>query len=137
MPLVEAGGEYPLVLITGPQRWVNGSTSRYADGLLGLYPLALVEIGPSDAAALGLQDGDNVRVASEHGGVLMRLEVNRGMPRGVALMPGYVQPAIAVGEGEAIAQVLGPSAGAVAVKIEKREERDLGFAGFNERVAVS
>ncbi|GEM_PF-61688 len=135
-PAVLPTDEYPLVLITAPQRWVNGSTSRYAVGLLGLYPVAMVEIGPMDAASLGLQDGDEVRVSSARGGVLMKVEVNRGIPRGLAVIPGYVQPAFVVSEGEAVARLLG-DAGAAPVKIEKREERELGFAGFNERVAVA
>ncbi|HLQ31820.1 MAG TPA: molybdopterin-dependent oxidoreductase, partial [Chloroflexota bacterium] len=134
----EATGEYPLMLISGPQRWVNGTTSRYADGLLGLYPLAKVTLSPGDAAALGLEDNDDVRVSSASGGVLMKVEVNKDMPRGVAMIPGYVQPSFVVSEGEAINRLFErAAAGAVPVKVEKREERELGFAGFNEQVAIA
>jgi len=126
------------MLISGPQRWVNGTTSRYADGLLGLYPLAKVTLSPGDAAALGLEDNDDVRVSSASGGVLMKVEVNKDMPRGVAMIPGYVQPSFVVSEGEAINRLFGQAAaGAVPVKVEKREERELGFAGFNEQVAIA
>jgi predicted molibdopterin-dependent oxidoreductase YjgC len=133
---VQTSTEYSLTLITGPQRWVNGSTSRYADGLLGLYPTAKVQISPSDATRLGLADNDAVHVSSAHGAVLLRADISRDMPKGVVLIPGYVQPAFAIGEGEAVAKLFGPDGGAVAVKLEKREERELGFAGFNEAVAA-
>jgi len=123
--------------MTGPQRWINGSTSRYADGLLGLYPDAKLELSPGDAAQLGLQDGDDVHVASANGGVLMKLEVSLNMPRGVAMVPGYVQSAFGAGEGEAVSRLFGAATGAVPVKVEKREERELGFAGFNDRVAIA
>jgi formate dehydrogenase major subunit len=129
--------EYPLALITAPQRWVNGSTSRYAGGLLGLYPVAKVAISPADAAALGLEPDGDVRVSSANGGVLMQVEVSRNLPRGVAMIPGYVQPSFIVSEGEAVGRLFGTATGAVPIKIEKREEKELGFAGFNERVAVA
>ncbi|MDE3077922.1 MAG: molybdopterin-dependent oxidoreductase, partial [Chloroflexota bacterium] len=35
-PAVAPTGEYPLVLVAAPQRWVSGATSRCAAGLLGL-----------------------------------------------------------------------------------------------------
>jgi hypothetical protein len=69
--------------------------------------------------------------------VLLKVEVSRDMPRGVAMLPGYVQPAFVVGEGEAVNRLFGAASGAVPIKIEKREERELGFAGFNERVTVA
>jgi predicted molibdopterin-dependent oxidoreductase YjgC len=136
-PAVTANADYPLLLMTGPQRWINGSTSRYADGLLGLYPDAKLELSPGDAAQLGLQDGDDVHVASANGGVLMKLEVSLNMPRGVAMIPGYVQSAFDAGVGEAVSRLFGAATGAVPVKVEKREERELGFAGFNDRVAIA
>jgi predicted molibdopterin-dependent oxidoreductase YjgC len=134
---VTTTADYPLLLMTGPQRWVSGSTSRYADGLLGLYPDAKLELSPADATPLGLQDGDEVHVASANGGVLLKLEVSLNMPRGVAMVPGYVQSASAASEGEVAVRLFGDAVGAVPVKVEKREERELGFAGFNERVAVA
>jgi anaerobic selenocysteine-containing dehydrogenase len=94
-------------------------------------------MSPTDAAQLGLKDGDDVHVASASGGVLMQLEVSLNMPRGVTMIPGYVQPAFVISEGEAIPQLFGTSTGAVPVRVEKREEREMGFAGFNERVAIS
>jgi len=134
---VATSTDFPLLLMTGPQRWINGSTSRYADGLVGLYPDAKLELSPADAAQLGLQDGDDVHIASAHGGVLLKLEVSLNMPRGVAMIPGYVQSAFGASEGEVISHLFGAATGAVPVKVEKREERELGFAGFNERVAIA
>src|SRR5581483_2969682 len=61
-PSGAGNADYPLTLITGPQRWVSGSTSRYADGLLGLYPTGKVAISPVDAAALAIEQGSEVRV---------------------------------------------------------------------------
>lgn len=132
-----ASGDFPLTLMTAPQRWVNGTTSRYAAGLLGLYPQARIEVSATDAAGLNLADGDDVRVESANGGVYMKVEVSRNVPRGVAIIPGYVQPALVVSEGEALARLFGTATGAVPIKIEKRQPHELGFAGFNEPVALS
>ncbi|HLY66883.1 MAG TPA: molybdopterin-dependent oxidoreductase, partial [Chloroflexota bacterium] len=129
--------DHPLILITAPHRWINGSTSRYADGLIGLYPNASVDINPADAAELGVEQSDAVRIESANGGVLMRAQVNRDMPRGVAMVPGYVQPPFVISEGQVVNRLFGSTAGAVAVRIERREAKELGFAGFNERVPVA
>lgn len=132
-----ATAEFPLTLMTAPQRWVSGVTSRYAAGLLGLYPQAKVEINSLDALQLGLTDGDDVRVDSASGGVYTRVEVSRNVPRGVAIIPGYVEPSIVVSEGEAVARLFGTSLGSVPIKIEKRQPQELGFAGFNDPVAAA
>ncbi len=134
---VPSDAEHPLTLISGPQRWISGSTSRFAAGLLGLYPEALVALNPEDGQRLGLENGDDVHVSSVHGSALLKADLNSDVPAGVAIIPGYVQPAFVVSEGEAINRLFGPATGAVAVKIEKRAEKELGFAGFNVEAALA
>jgi len=136
-PAVATDAEHPLLLVAAPQRWVSGSTSRFAAGLLGLYPEALIVLGTEDADRLGLAEGDAVRVTSAAGGVLMRVEVDTGVPGGLVLVPGYAQPGLAVSEGAAAPRVLGDGSGPVAVGIEKRDARTLGFAGFNAEPALA
>ncbi|MHB8619787.1 MAG: molybdopterin oxidoreductase family protein, partial [Chloroflexota bacterium] len=132
-----SGPDYPLTLISGPQRWVSGSTSRYADGLLGLYPEALVALSPQDGADLGLATRDEVKVSSPNGFVLMRAELNRDVPPGLAIIPGYVQPTFVATGGDAIHQLFGSAAGIIPIKVEKRERRELGFAGFRDEPAFA
>jgi formate dehydrogenase alpha subunit len=136
IPTASTSKDFPLTLITGPQRWISGTTSRYADGLIGLYPNASLELSPFDAAELGIETNDAVRVDSANGGVLLRAQVSRDMPKGVALLPGYVRPAFLVSEGEALARLFGTASGAIPIKVQKREARELGFDGFNERAPV-
>ncbi len=69
VPEESADHDYPLVLITGRrlEHYNNGSMTRLCDGFDMIAPHELVEINPEDAAALGIQDGSNVRVSSRRG----------------------------------------------------------------------
>lgn len=61
--------EYPMLLTTGRvlYHWHGGEMTRRAEGLLAVYPEALVEINPEDAARLGLNGQRTVRVTSRRG----------------------------------------------------------------------
>jgi predicted molibdopterin-dependent oxidoreductase YjgC len=62
-------GEFPLMLTTGRvlYHWHGGEMTRRAEGLLAVYPSALVEINPLDAQRLAVQGGSLVRVSSRRG----------------------------------------------------------------------
>jgi predicted molibdopterin-dependent oxidoreductase YjgC len=68
--------EYPMVLTTGRvlYHWHGGEITRRARGLLEVYPEALVEVSPDDAARLGLSAASSahqmVRVTSRRGEVV-------------------------------------------------------------------
>jgi formate dehydrogenase major subunit/formate dehydrogenase alpha subunit len=61
--------DYPLLLSTGRvlYHWHGGEMTRRAKGLLEIYPESLVEIHPDDAARLGLDGSQIVRITSRRG----------------------------------------------------------------------
>jgi formate dehydrogenase major subunit/formate dehydrogenase alpha subunit len=77
--------DYPLVLTTGRvlYHWHGGEISRRAKGLLEAYPEALVEVSPEDAARIGLNGRQAVRVRSRRGEVVARAVVTDRVAPGV------------------------------------------------------
>lgn len=77
--------QYPLIMTTGRvlYHWHGGEMSRRAQGLLAVYPEALVEVSPTDAQRLGIGDGDPVRLVSRRGAIEAKAwvtdRVNRGL----------------------------------------------------------
>jgi formate dehydrogenase major subunit/formate dehydrogenase alpha subunit len=69
--------QYPLVLITGRIRehYNNGSMTRRSAGIAEIVPEELIEISHEDATALGIGNGDTVRVASRRGEIIVRAKV--------------------------------------------------------------
>lgn len=69
--------EYPFMLTTGRllQHWHTGTMTRRVEGLNFLAPEERVEMNPEDAARLGIQDGDWIRVSSRRGSVTARVKV--------------------------------------------------------------
>ena len=55
-PAEQPDDEYPMLLSTGRvlYHWHGGEMTRRAQGLLEIYPQALVELNPADAARLGI-----------------------------------------------------------------------------------
>ncbi len=66
--------EYPLVLTTGRvlYHWHGAEMTRRAQSLLALYPETVVEISPEDAARIGLNGKDSVRITSRRGEMIAR-----------------------------------------------------------------
>jgi formate dehydrogenase alpha subunit len=88
-PSVESPDEdYPLVLTTGRGlfHYHTGSMTRRVKGLNIFHSEELVEINPQDAAALGIVDGEVVRVVSRRGAVSARAKVTKASPAGVVFM---------------------------------------------------
>jgi len=79
---------YPLVLTTGRvlEHWHTGTMSRRSNVLSELHPNGVVEMSPSDAARLGLIEGDLVVVASKRGRVEAPLHITEESPPGVVFM---------------------------------------------------
>jgi formate dehydrogenase major subunit len=78
-----ADEEYPYLLITGrrAEHYNSGSMTRRTDNLL-LLPHETLDVGPGDAAALGLGDGDPVRLDSRHGSAVLRARITDDMEPG-------------------------------------------------------
>ena len=87
-PKEEIDKKYPLILTTGRNlyHYHTGTMTRKTKGLNALRNEELVEINPLDAAALSIEDGDMVEVASRRGSVKARARVTEVSPKGVIFM---------------------------------------------------
>ena len=79
---------YPLLLTTGTNlyHFHTGTLTRKVKGLNLLSSEELVEINPKDASALGIADGDEIKVISRRGEVVAKAKVTEVSPVGVISM---------------------------------------------------
>jgi formate dehydrogenase major subunit/formate dehydrogenase alpha subunit len=77
--------EYPLIMTTGRvlYHWHGGEMTRRAQGLLAVYPEALVEISPADAQRLAIGNGDRVRLISRRGMIEAKAWITDRVHRGL------------------------------------------------------
>jgi predicted molibdopterin-dependent oxidoreductase YjgC len=96
-PAEQPDAEYPLVLTTGRilYHFHGGTMSRRAQGLEAIAPSALVEINPIDARALGVKNGQMVKVASRRGEIVAEAEVVERTDPGVVFMAFHYAEAAA------------------------------------------
>ncbi len=89
--------EYPLLLTTGRMlfHYHTGTMTRRAIGLDALVPEGMVEIHPQDAARLGINDLDVVRVTSRRGEVTAKADVTEAIRPGVVFMTFHFAEAAA------------------------------------------
>jgi len=87
-PAESPDDEYPLLLTTGRNlfQFHTGTMSRKVKGLNVFMGEELVEMNPRDASALGIADGDTVKVASRRGEVTAKARVTDVSPAGVVFM---------------------------------------------------
>jgi len=80
--------EYPLMLTTGRSlyHFHTGTMTRKVKGLNQLLGEGTVEINPKDAEALGIADGEIVKVISRRGEVTAKAKVTEVSPEGVVFM---------------------------------------------------
>jgi len=80
--------EYPLILTTGRSlfHWHTGTVSRKVAGLNEFMGEGLVEINPEDAKALGISDGETVKVSSRRGEITAKAKVTEVSQPGVVFM---------------------------------------------------
>ncbi|RMH20558.1 MAG: periplasmic nitrate reductase subunit alpha [Acidobacteria bacterium] len=85
--------EYPFWLTTGRvlEHWHTGSMTRRVGQLHRAVPAAYAELNRADAAALGIGDGDRVRLRSRRGSLELEARVDgRGQPpRGTVFVPFF------------------------------------------------
>ena len=77
--------DYPMVLTTGRvlYHWHGGEQTRRSRGLLEVYPEAIVEVSPDDAARIGLDGNERVRIRSRRGEVVARAFVTHRVAPGI------------------------------------------------------
>ncbi|MFQ5928827.1 MAG: molybdopterin-dependent oxidoreductase [Acidobacteriota bacterium] len=85
--------DYPFWLCTGRvlEHWHTGTMTNRVPELFRAVPEAVVEIHPDDAAELGLQHGESVRVMSRRGECILKASINgRSVPqRGLVFVPFF------------------------------------------------
>jgi len=88
--------DYPFVLSTGRvlEHWHGGTLTRHS-WLDDLFPEPLVDIHPDDAARLGIQNGDAVRVTSRRASIVLRARVTPKTNPGVVFIPFHFHEAAA------------------------------------------
>lgn len=120
--------EYPFILTTGRvlEHWHGGSLTRNAS-LNEIFPEALVEINPADAARLGIEDGSAVRVTSRRGSIVLRARVTIKANPGVVFIPFHFAEAAAnlltIDVLDPLAKI--PEYKACAVRVVKAREDEL------------
>jgi formate dehydrogenase alpha subunit len=116
--------EYPFLLNTGRvlYHWHGGEITRRSKGLMAVYPEALVEISPDDAAHLGLADGrQTVRVTSRRGTIQATAWVTDRVPEGIVFanfhFPESPTNTLTIAALDPVAKI--PEYKICAVKVEK------------------
>ena len=73
--------DYPFVLITGRQleHWHTGAMTRRATVLNAIEPDAVVYSHPDDLNALGMKDGDLVKISSRRGEIIAPCRSDNGL----------------------------------------------------------
>jgi nitrate reductase NapA len=86
-------GEYPFWLCTGRvlEHWHSGTMTRRVKQLNNAVPRAYVELNPVDAAEMGLNKGDKVRITSRRGSLVLPVSLRgRSIPqRGSVFVPFF------------------------------------------------
>ena len=82
---------------TGRQlyHWHTGTMSRRSNGLDAREPTATVEIHPDDATALGIGDGDLVRITSRRNAIVISARISDRVARHQVFVPFHFREAAA------------------------------------------
>jgi formate dehydrogenase alpha subunit len=96
-PVELPDAEFPFVMNTGRQlyHWHTGTMTRRAQGLDAREPAAIVEIHPLDAAALGVGEGDLVRLTSRRNAMVTSCRLSERVARGQVFVPFHFREAAA------------------------------------------
>ncbi|MFH0850239.1 MAG: formate dehydrogenase subunit alpha [Candidatus Bathyarchaeota archaeon] len=96
-PAEEPDEYYPLILTTGRLlfHWHTGTMTRRSGTLTDQVNEAFLEISPTDAEALGVADGDTVRVSSRRGSIELKAAVTPRIKPGTVFIPFHYAEAAA------------------------------------------
>jgi predicted molibdopterin-dependent oxidoreductase YjgC len=89
--------EYPFVLTTGRElfHYHTGTMTRRVRPLNQISPEAYIEIGPSDAAELSVEDGMQVKVSSRRGNITLKARISDRPGGGIVFIPFHFKEAAA------------------------------------------
>jgi len=89
LPVETVDDEYPLIAVAGRQvyHWHTRTKTMKAPLLADAAPRAFVAVNIADAADLGVEDGDQVRVVSRRGSVTAPAKIGDVVARGVLFIP--------------------------------------------------
>jgi formate dehydrogenase major subunit len=89
--------EFPVVLNTGRllEHWHTGSMTRRSFALDAIEPEAHVFLNPDDAAAMGVAQGDFVRITSRRGSIELRAKLSHRDTPGTCFIPFHFREAAA------------------------------------------
>ena len=89
--------DYPFVLNTGRQmyHWHTGTMTRRSVGLDSREPVPVVDMHADDARALGVSEGDTVRVTSRRGSMLIGVRISERQAKGQIFIPMHFREAAA------------------------------------------
>ena len=89
--------EYPFLMNTGRQlyHWHTGTMTRRAKGLDAREPVPTVEISPEDAAAMGVKDGDTLRITSRRNAMLIAARLSDRVKHRQVFVPFHFREAAA------------------------------------------
>ena len=89
--------EFPFILNTGRllEHWHTGSMTRRSFALDAIQPEPHIFLNPSDAKAMGVGDGDFVRVSSRRGTIETRARLSHRDTPGTCFMPFHFREAAA------------------------------------------
>jgi formate dehydrogenase alpha subunit len=89
--------DYPFIMCTGRQlyHWHTGTMTRRSKGLDQREPVPTVEINPADAAALGVGEGDMVRLTSRRNSLRIGVRISDRVARRQVFVPFHFREAAA------------------------------------------
>lgn len=87
----EANKEYPFFLISCRllEHYNTGTMTMNIDSLREVSPEAVVEINPKDAKKMNIGDSERVKIISEFGDLIAKVEFNNGVKQGVLVIPNH------------------------------------------------
>jgi predicted molibdopterin-dependent oxidoreductase YjgC len=129
-PVELPDADYPLILTTERSlfHFHTGTMTRKVGGLNIFLGEGFVEVNPKDASALGIADGDKVKVISRRGEIAAKAKVTEVSPVGVVAMNFHfaesptnviTSPAL-----DPVAKI--PELKVCAVRIEKEDNSNCG-----------
>jgi len=89
--------DFPYFMNTGRQmyHWHTGTMTRRASGLDAREPTPTVEVNPEDAAELGIDDGDPVRITSRRSSIEIAVRISDRVARKEIFIPMHYREAAA------------------------------------------
>ena len=75
--------------------WHTGTMTRRSEGLDSREPVPIVEMHPRDALDMGVGEGDQVRVTSRRGSILIGVRLSDRQARGQIFIPMHFREAAA------------------------------------------